>query len=203
MYAATNSIFGVLLAGGQSRRMTRPDKFFLQWEGKTLLQHTIQKASPQVQGLVITAAGDLERFAACGLPVIRDLGEPGRGPLAGIISAMAWLCTAGLRVQWLASFPTDTPRLPLDLVEQLHRAALASQADVAYARSHERNHYACALWSMGCYPHLLDLQQQGVRSLHKAAHTLTYTTAHWEGNEDPFFNVNTPQDWESLRPQSP
>ncbi len=203
MSAATNSIFGVLLAGGQSRRMDRPDKFFLQWRGQTLLQHTIARAAPQVQGLVITAAGDLDRFAACRLPAIHDRGEPGTGPLAGIISAMAWLCDGGRPVRWLASFPTDTPRIPLDLVEQLHCAAREAGADVAYARSHNRDHYACALWSVDCYPTLLELHRSGVRSLHKAAHTLTHTTVLWEGDEDPFFNVNTPRDWENLRPEVP
>lgn len=181
--------------------MNQADKFFLKWRGLSLLEHSILRAAPQVDGLVITAAGDLNRFAAFQLPVIHDRFAPYSGPLAGIISAMAWLREERPSARWLTSFATDTPGFPLDLVARLHSAATEANAEVAYARSH-RHHYAFSIWSLAQYPRLLDLSRTGTRSLREAAHTLTHTTVLWEEKEDPFFNLNTPRDWDQLQQDS-
>lgn len=54
--------FGVLLAGGLGRRMGGGDKFLRELNGKPLLAHMIERASPQVAGLVINANGDARRL---------------------------------------------------------------------------------------------------------------------------------------------
>ena len=63
---------GVILAGGQSRRMGGGDKGLLDIAGKSMLRHVIDRLTPQVKTTVINANGDPTRFSAFGLPVVAD-----------------------------------------------------------------------------------------------------------------------------------
>jgi molybdopterin-guanine dinucleotide biosynthesis protein A len=59
-------IVGLLLAGGQSRRMGGGDKALRLLAGQTLLDHVIARVRPQVAALVLNANGDPARFARFG-----------------------------------------------------------------------------------------------------------------------------------------
>jgi len=54
-HQASGRVLGVILAGGLSSRMGRPDKFFLVHNGVRLIDRIIERASPQVDQLVISA----------------------------------------------------------------------------------------------------------------------------------------------------
>ena len=47
-----DNILGAILAGGQSKRMGQ-DKFFLQLNGKTLIEHSINKVKKHLQKVII------------------------------------------------------------------------------------------------------------------------------------------------------
>jgi len=47
-----DNILGAIHAGGQSKRMGQ-DKFFLQLNGKTLIEHTIDKVKKHLQKIII------------------------------------------------------------------------------------------------------------------------------------------------------
>jgi molybdopterin-guanine dinucleotide biosynthesis protein A len=47
-----DNILGTILAGGQSKRMGQ-DKFFLQLNGKTLIEHSIDKVKKHLQKVII------------------------------------------------------------------------------------------------------------------------------------------------------
>ena len=47
-----DNILGAIHAGGQSKRMGQ-DKFFLQLNGKTLIEHTIDKVKKHLQKVII------------------------------------------------------------------------------------------------------------------------------------------------------
>ena len=83
-------VVGVLLAGGQSRRMGGGDKCLLNLGGKTILERVIERISPQVESLVISANGDLSRFDQFDLPIVTDTIPGFVGPLAGILSGLRW-----------------------------------------------------------------------------------------------------------------
>ena len=83
-------VTGVLLAGGQSRRMGGGDKGLLQLDGKSMLQHVLERLAPQVSALVLNANGDPGRFAGLGLPVVADPIAGYVGPLVGVLAGMRW-----------------------------------------------------------------------------------------------------------------
>jgi len=88
-------IVGLLLAGGQSRRMGGGDKALHLIGGVPLLERVIERMRPQVETLMLNANGDPARFASFGLPVVPDSVPDYAGPLAGVLAGLDW--TAGQR----------------------------------------------------------------------------------------------------------
>lgn len=187
-------ILGVLLAGGQSRRMGSADKFLLPYQGRALLQHCLDRARPQVDELVISANGDASRLAPFGLEIIADRWPDHPGPLAGIISVMSWAQKARKDYGWLASFATDTPHFPTDLVARLHAGAEETGAPMAIASAGGDHHYTFALWSMSALPDLLERFESGERALHRVARSLGASNVPFPESAQAFFNINTPED---------
>ena len=63
---------GVILSGGQSRRMGGGDKALLQLGGKPMLKRVVDRLAPQCSRVVLNANGDPARFSSLSLPVIAD-----------------------------------------------------------------------------------------------------------------------------------
>jgi molybdenum cofactor guanylyltransferase len=197
----TDWVAGLLLAGGLSRRMGVGDKSLLVVEGESLLARVVERARPQVGTLLLNANGDPQRFSAFGLPVIADSVGGFAGPLAGVLTGLEWVRDNLPGVEWMASFATDTPFFPTDLVARLAAAVTSEGADIGCAMSDGNAHPVFALWPVrlaGALRHALVDED-----LHKIyAWTARYRVAvvTWPGGEsDPFFNVNTPEQLERLR----
>ena len=192
---------GLILAGGRSSRMNGPEKTLVSVAGKTLLQRVIERARPQTDGLLLNANGDASRFAAYGLPVLPDDIDGFAGPLAGILAGLDWLRTHRPDVRWMVSLATDTPLFPTDLVDRLYQAAQDSPEGVAIARCDGDEQPVFGLWPVALAADLRDaLTNRGLRKMrlwtsqHHAAYA-DWTSA--DGN-DPFLNVNTPDDVAAL-----
>src|SRR5690348_16679006 len=113
------NIVGVLLAGGQSRRMGGGDKALRMLGRQTLLDRVIDRVRPQVAALVLNANGDPARFARFDLPVVADSIADFAGPLAGVLAGLDWAAANRPDCSLVASVATDAPFLPMDLVGRL------------------------------------------------------------------------------------
>lgn len=132
-------IVGLVLAGGQGRRMGGVDKGLQAWQGRPLVAHVLEALRPQVSRVLISANRHLDQYAAWGDPVLPD--PPGlafAGPLAGLLAGLQ----AVPEDAWLLTAPCDSPRLPADLATRLLRAA--EPHGLAYAQA-EREHPTHAL----------------------------------------------------------
>ncbi len=85
MNVAPAALSGVVLAGGQSRRMGR-DKASIAFEGTTLLERSIRLLLPFVSSLIV-AADRLDRYTLPNVPIVADP-LPDCGPLGGILAAL-------------------------------------------------------------------------------------------------------------------
>ena len=187
---------GLLLAGGQARRMGGGDKCMIELGGKPMLAHAIERLRLQAAPLAINANGDSGRFVAFGLPIVADLVPGFAGPLAGIFTGMTWLGDAAPEAEWLATVATDTPFFPRDLVGRLLAAARDQRSEVAFAVSAGRAHPVFGLWHLSLREELAEaLIQDDERKIDRfaARHRVARVTF---ANErlDPFFNVNRPAD---------
>jgi molybdopterin-guanine dinucleotide biosynthesis protein A len=200
------AIPGVILAGGRSRRMGGGDKCLMPLAGRPILSHIVERLRPQVSSLALNANGDPGRFAAFGLPVIRDESADFAGPLAGILAALDWAAgKAGDKAGdpgHVLTVPADTPFLPLDLASRL-AAGLSGGAEVAVASSGGRRHPVAALWPLACRPELRQaIRNEGLRKVEAWISRFRAASVEFEtGGGDPFLNVNTPEDLETAARQ--
>ena len=196
MRAEGEPVNGVLLAGGRGRRMGGGDKFLRQLNGRPLLAHVIERARPQVAGLVINANGDPARFAAYALPAAADVVQGFLGPLAGILTGLEWVRAHAPACPWLASFASDTPFFPDDLVVRLLEGVQAEEAEIGCAASGGRTHPVFGLWPVTLAPALRRaLTSEGVRKIDAWTARYRVAIAVFPSEPyDPFFNVNDAAD---------
>ena len=187
---------GLLLAGGQSRRMGGGDKCLLQLGGMTLLEHARNRLEPQVECIALNANGSIERFDGFGLQVLEDVVEGFAGPLAGVLTGMCWARENHPQLTHIATAPSDTPFFPRDVVARMCAAAMESSVPLACAASNGRTHPVFGLWDVRLADDLeRALRDEGLRKIdiwtgrHGVAHA-GYDVADF----DPFFNINEPQD---------
>lgn len=194
----TDEIAGLILAGGASRRMGGGDKFLLELAGTALIDRAIERLAPQVEKLAISANCDPALLNARDLPVIADAPPAGRGPLAGILAGMDW-ATAETEASHLLTVASDTPFFPDDLAEALAAAADDDIDSPVLAASSGRVHPVFGLWPLSLREPLRNWLADG-RSLKVTdfADERTYRVCHFfpGESEDPFFNINTPDDLE-------
>ena len=189
-------VAGVLLAGGLARRMGGGDKCLRPLAGETLLARVIARAAPQVGPLILNANGDPARFAPYDLPVVADVVEGHAGPLAGILTALDWAAENAPHHPLVASFATDAPFLPRDLVQTMVEARDLAGADLACAASGGRAHPVFGLWPVELRADLrAALVEQGERKIDRwtASHRLV-EVAFPCAPVDPFFNANREDD---------
>ena len=172
------------------------DKAFLKLGGETLIARTIARARQQVNELLINANGDLSRFAEFGFPVVEDRIGGFLGPLAGILAGFEWMRANRPAAQWLASFPSDCPFFPRDMVEKLIAKAQSENASVAVAESGGRHHPVFAVWSAAISATSQSvLNNQGLRKMDDFVALFPNARVNFPSHPiDPFFNINTPDD---------
>ena len=186
---------GLVLAGGQARRMGGGDKASLKVGGATILARVLARLQPDCDPILLNANGDPARFSRYRLAVVADSVPDFAGPLAGILAGLDWAAENAPGIEWLASAPGDCPFLPNDLVPRLHAARIAEKKPLACARSGEWRHPVAGLWPVALRE---DLRRALAEGLHKieawtGRHGVAF--AAWPDQPfDPFFNVNTPED---------
>ena len=184
----------MILAGGQSRRMGGGDKSLLTLAGQPILSHVIERLKPQAGPIALNANGDPDRFQAFGFEIVPDSIDGFVGPLAGVVAAMEW--AAKQRASAVITVAADTPFFPETLVQDLQRTQESKDAIVlAATRENDRTvrHPTFGLWPTALADDLRAALLNGTRKV------VAWTDQHdcrahvFDGN-DPFFNINTPDD---------
>jgi molybdenum cofactor guanylyltransferase len=189
--------FGLVLAGGQSRRMGR-DKAYLEFEGETLIERTIQRIQPQVDVLGLSTGPNRDRLSEITLPRIFDL-EPSEAPICGILAGLAWARASGGMSARLITVPIDCPHIPFDLVRKLNLAT----DEIVFGSSHGRHHPVVGSWPAHSLEVLLDAFHRGERKIDRLAEQVGWSAVDWPIDpKDPFYNVNTPEEFTALTPSA-
>lgn len=203
----SNSITGVILSGGEGRRMGGTDKGLQMLNGRPLVAHAMARIAPQVDELILSANRHLEQYALLGYPVVVDtlLAEPAgsaapnattnaapdetprtAGPLAGLLAGFAAASHA------LVLFaPCDMPALPTDLANRLLDALLLANADVAVAATGGNAHHVVLLAKRSTQSHLAEYVADGGRKASAWHARLKVVIVAFDDEADAFMNVNT------------
>ncbi|MEM7723243.1 MAG: molybdenum cofactor guanylyltransferase MobA [Pseudomonadota bacterium] len=183
-----DDIPGVILAGGQSRRMGA-DKAFVMLGGQPLISHVIDRIAPQCASVTFNVNGDYRPFFALRCPVLSDSEFIGCGPLAGILTAMC--IGALLGADRVLTVPVDTPFLPSDLLARL----AAADAPIALAETSDGPQGTCGLWSVSLRDALRIALKKGTRKVTDWTGAQGATAVAFEDTTPPpFFNINRPED---------
>ena len=183
------AICGLVLAGGQGRRMGGVDKGLQVLRGRPMVEHVIERLRPQVNEVLINANQNLERYGAYGCPVVTDAVGGFAGPLAGLHAGMK-----STRAPLILTVPCDSPFLPLDLAARLEAGLEATGADLAVAKTYDQPHPVFALVRTAVLPHLEAFLARGERKIDLWYASLRVVEVPFDDQEAAFSNINTPQD---------
>lgn len=172
-----NTLIGVVLAGGQSRRMGA-DKALLSFQGQTLLQHQVELLAPLCARVLVS--GDY-----AGFDCVPDITER-CGPLGGIYAVAKQCPNTALLI-----IPVDMPQLT-----QTQLLTLFETQQSCFIEGHPLPAF---------FPHsgqllpaistiLQDAHQDfSIRHLHRVLNSAVLPNADFNG-----LNINEPQQWQDF-----
>ncbi|ARS54123.1 molybdenum cofactor guanylyltransferase MobA [Kushneria konosiri] len=181
-------ITGVVLAGGQGRRMGGVDKGLVELAGRSLVSHVLSVITPQVGQVMINANRHHDVYAALGYPVVSDVITGSAGPLAGFHAALKAASTP-----LLLMVPCDTPSLPDTLVASLLATLENHKVDIVFARDQARAHPAIVLLKRHLVDDLEEYLVGGGRKIDQWYARHPHTFCQFD-NARAFININTLND---------
>jgi len=182
-----DSITGLVLAGGQGRRMGGEDKGLVMLAGQPMVAHVLAVLRPQVGPMLVNANRNHARYAAFGHPVITDEMDGYQGPLAGVLAGLRHCST-----EFLVTAPCDAPLVAPDLVARLHAALDAAGAELAVASDGERLQPVFLLLRASLASSLEAYLAGGGRKIDGWFGQLRVAEADFSDASDTFVNVNDP-----------
>jgi molybdopterin-guanine dinucleotide biosynthesis protein A len=190
-------ITGVILAGGQGRRMGSVDKGLKLLRGRPMVQWVIERLEPQVDELLINANQNLETYEHLGYRVIPDEIGGFAGPLAGLHRGLR-----EARHPLIATAPCDSPFLPPDLVMRLCTALSRAEAEIAVARTGDQPHPVFCLCRKGVLEGLTAFLAAGGRKIDAWYAGLKVVEVPFDDQPAAFSNINTPDELQSFESNS-
>lgn len=185
------NVVAVILAGGQARRMGGADKPLTEIDGTPLLQYVIDRAKPQIEHLVLNANGDTSRYAQYDLPMQEDIVPDFAGPLAGVVSAMAWARAFHPEATHIITMAADTPFYPQDYVQRMI-SAIDEDKPLACASYKGRTQPVFGLWPIDLHNELHHaLTEEGIHKVDLFSARYGVADVNFDDIPyNPFFNVN-------------
>jgi molybdopterin-guanine dinucleotide biosynthesis protein A len=149
-----------------------------------MIDHVYARLAPQCDVVVLSG------FDAYGLgiPVVCDVADARRGPVAGIFSVARWAQAHAPGAAGFTTAPVDAPLLPLDLVQRLMEDGTAIAADET------GDHPTFAYWPLAAL-HRVEAEafKRTSLSLRALAALCGARVEHWAG-AGAFLNFNRPED---------
>jgi molybdopterin-guanine dinucleotide biosynthesis protein A len=182
-------ITGVILAGGQGRRMGSVDKGLKPLRGKPMVQWVAERFAPQVAEVLINANQNIEQYQMLGYSVIPDAIGGFAGPLAGLHRGLSEASH-----DLVATAPCDSPFLPTDLIARLHAALENAGAELTVAKTGDQPHPVFCLCRKSVLPGLTDFLSSGGRKIDAWYSKLKIVEVLFDDQPDAFSNINTQEE---------
>lgn len=190
MWACTN-VSGLILAGGQGRRMQQTgypvkEKGLLMLAGQPLVAW-VDKAFPATIRARYISANRCETGYQPYGQVIQDAPDlpSAAGPLVGLASSARVITTP-----WVFVLPVDMPFVPPTLLSTLQQAVTSTKAACVYAQT-ERPHPLCMLVHRELLLALPEYLHKGMRRVMEWQQQVGHPVS-WDAQDHEFLNINTP-----------
>src|SRR5689334_20994013 len=185
-----SDVTGIVLAGGQGRRMGGVDKGLQLLHGKPMVAAVLARLEPQVSEILINANQNLETYARFGHRVVPDAIGGFAGPLAGLHA-----CLGEAEHDRVLTVPCDSPFLPLDLFSRLDKEMKGNE--LAVAKTGDQPHPVFALVRTSVKKNLEDFLTKGGRKIDAWYSTLKVVEVQFDDEADAFRNINTREELKS------
>ena len=194
-----NSILGVVLAGGQSKRFGQ-DKSQVQLGGKILIDYILLEILDQFNEILIISNNDIKFLNSNKITKIEDY-KKDLGPLGGVLTAMKWIKKNNRDYKWISTFPSDTPFFKKKYLSDFIKNIDDKKSKLFFIKSNDKRHNIFGLWSTELLDRLEDdVTNKGERKVEIWANKVGVKTINMEfKNNDPFFNINTKEDLEKAK----
>ena len=186
------NVTGLILAGGQARRMGGIDKGLIELGGRSMISYIIAALTPQVGDIIINANRNVSDYEAYGYLVISDDMDNYLGPLAGMASGLKQCNT-----DYIATVPCDGPVLVDCYVDTLISTAEKSNSKISVAFDGQRLQPVYALIHASLLDDLNDFLISGERKIDLWYAKHHFVKADFSDHKDMFTNINTPEDLET------
>lgn len=185
-----SDITGIILAGGQSKRMGF-SKAFVRFNGKPLIDHALLTLKEITPNVILSVGTNPIEYK--NLPVVKDI-YPDRGPMGGIYSALLHSETDLNLV-----LSCDMPFIPAGLLQLLVEEAREHQADVTLpADEHGYWQTLCAVYRKSLLSRMRDAVVEDKLKLKTFLAEVNSTIiplneGHKYYRTNAFLNMNTPE----------
>ena len=185
-----SDITGCILAGGQGIRVGGKDKGLITLNGRYLSQHCIERLSPQVGSLIISANRNIPIYESFGCIVVQDKTDNSNGPLSGFHGALEAATTT-----FVAFTPCDAPFFPQNLVEKLMEPFSDEKTEITMAIVGTKHQPVFAMVKSSLENSLALFLENGGRKIRSWFDTRTCVTVEFD-DKGEFMNINSPSDLE-------
>ena len=190
-----NNILSVVLAGGKSQRFGK-DKSQVKLQNILLIDYILKEIVDEFEETLIIANQPINFMKSKNISVIKDY-KVGLGPLGGVLSAMKWIKENHKKYKWVSTFPSDTPFFSKKELKYFFENININESKLFFIKSKETRHNIFGLWSLDLMDQLEQDIQKGVRKVENWANSIGVSTIDiGYKNKDPFFNINTKEDFE-------
>ena len=186
-------ITGVILAGGQARRMEGQDKGLILLNDKPMIEYVIESLKPQVGKLLINANRNHDKYSEYGLDIVPDEISGYHGPLAGMASSLN-----NTETPYMLTAPCDSPFIPEDLAQRLVTALESENAEISVAHNGERMQPVFCLMKKELVLSMNDFLNRGERKIDKWFNQHVLAIADFSDIPKTFDNLNTLEDIQAV-----
>jgi molybdopterin-guanine dinucleotide biosynthesis protein A len=193
-------ISGVILCGGEARRMQGVDKPLQLLNGIPLVAHVRNRLAPQVGEIIISANRNHDRYRSIvGSDAIVSDAEPNLGPLGGMVSALEKVTTP-----LTFCCPGDAPYLHEHLVSRLNAALHTNPtSNAAIPHDGDRTQHLFVLLRTNMKEMLTEYLERGNRSVHSFVEACQPAVVECADIKESFRNLNTNEELHSANAVSP
>ncbi len=181
------SLTAIILAGGKSTRMGK-DKAFIQWKGKSFIQHSIDAVIQLTDTILLS--GDEQRLSRFRFEVVEDL-EEGKGPVNGLAS-----CFEKVKTEYALVLSCDVPQIAMQDLKYL-MSEHSDNVDVTCYKYKGKSMPLIGVYNASAFPTFKNAIENGERKLFSVLGKLKVKSIEYKG-VDGLMNINSPEDFKEL-----
>ena len=193
-----NNILGVVLAGGKSLRFGK-DKSQVKLGDRILIDYILNEIIDQFNEILVVANKQITFMNSKKISIINDY-KKGLGPLGGVLTAMKWIQNNKKTYNWISTFPTDTPFFTKKELIKFYKNINYTESKLFFMKSRNTRHNIFGLWSIDLINSLEKDLLNNEKKVETWANKKGVRTIEIDFNDkDPFFNINTIEDYEKAK----